>query len=328
MREEHTAYEESLRQIREVSYVTWVGFWVNVVISALKIVTGFLGNSRAVVADGVHSLSDLITDFAVLVGVRFWVAPADEAHPYGHQRLESFVTFIIGVVLGAAGLGIGYDALMRMGEPRASGAVGSVAALGAALFSIFSKEWLYHWTLKKGRAIRSPAVEANAWHHRSDAISSIPTAVAVALAMWLPSLAVVDLVAAILVAGFIVKAAWDICKPAVETLLDKGADARTCGRIVAFALTVEGIQGIHSLRTRYLGSSLSIDMHAAVNGNLTVREGNELAHSLEDAFYTPAAEQAIGIAVHDALVHIDPADAEPEPSFYSGTAPQGNGSTQ
>ncbi len=289
----------------EISRVTWVGFWVNVVLSVVKIGAGFLGNSRAVLADGVHTLSDLITDIAVLVGVRFWIHPPDEAHPYGHKRLESLVALTIGVLLAVAGVGIAIDAVDRMGE-QGDAKVGSLLALFAALFSIVSKEALYRWTAAKAREIKSEAVRANAWDHRSDAISSIPIALAVAVALWFPAFAVVDLIGALVVSVFILHAAWKICQPAANVLLDKGADAEVRERILRVAAKVPGVKGAHDLRTRYLGQGLQVDLHVSVDGSLTVAEGNVIAHALEDTLYSEEAAEAIGVEICDVLVHIDP----------------------
>lgn len=289
----------------EIRRVTWVGFWVNLVLSAIKIGAGFLGNSRAVVADGVHSLSDLVTDVAVLVGVRFWMAPPDAQHPHGYKRLESLISFVIGVVLGVAGVGIAYDAISRIGH-QGDEQVGSLLALFAALLSVVSKEILYRWTIRKGRELKSDAVEANAWDHRSDAISSLPIVVAVAVAMWFPALAVVDLLGALLVSGFILHAAWKICIPAVHVLVDGGTDENICAKITEQARRVEGVKGVHKLRTRFLGQGLQVDMHVAVDPDMTVRESHTIAHAVENVLYTPEATAYLGVEIFDVLVHIDP----------------------
>ena len=291
--------------VAAVSRVTWIGFWVNAFLSAFKIVAGILGNSRAVVADGVHSLSDLITDIALLVGVHFWVAPPDEAHPYGHKRLESLVALLIGVVLAVAGMGIAVDAIQRIDEPIEE-RVGGLLALSAAISSVIIKEALYRWTLKKGRELKSSAVEANAWDHRSDALSSIPIVLTVAVASWFPALAVVDLVGAVVVACFIEYAAWNICKPAINTLLDKGADAALHERITEYVLTVPGVKDVHALRSRYLGQDLVLDVHICVDARLTVAEGDVIAHALGDALYSEKAEQELGVEISDVVIHLDP----------------------
>ena len=294
-----------LERAGEIGRVTWVGFWINVVLSIIKISAGFLGNSRAVVADGVHSLSDLITDIAVIVGVRFWVAPPDENHPYGHKRLESLVSLAIGIILAVAGVGIAVDAISRVGD-QGDEQIGSVLALGAALLSVVVKEILYRWTIKKGQMLKSDAVIANAWDHRSDAISSIPIAIAVAISMWFPDWAIVDLVGAMIVALFILHASWKICLPAANVLLDIAAEPHIRKKIIDFVEQIHGVRGVHALRTRYLGQGLQLDLHVNVDADLTVREGNDIAHCLEEALYSPEASENIGVEISDVLVHIDP----------------------
>ena len=303
--------ERDRQRTHEILYVTWVGFWLNLILSVCKIVAGILGNSRAVVADGVHSLSDLVTDIVLLICVHFWMAPPDRSHPYGHRRLESLVSFGIGVVLGLVGIGIAWDAVSRIGQQEGE-RVGSLLALSAVLATIISKEILYRWTAKKGRELKSEALEANAWHHRSDALSSIPVSMAVAVAMWFPAWAVVDLVGAIVVAGFILYAAWKICLSASRVLIDGGSDNKVQTRIAEYAVRTPGVVSVHRLRTRFVGQGLQVDMHACVDAELTVGQGNAIAHALEDALCTAEAAGYIEIEIFDVLVHIDPWRPEEE----------------
>ena len=297
--------ERDLVRGREISRVTWVGLWVNLFLTAFKIGAGFMGNSRAVVADGVHSLSDLLTDIVVIIAVRFWVAPPDEHHQYGHKRLESLIALSIGALLAAAGVGIILDAVGRMGN-QGEERVGSLLALLAAFSSVVVKETLYRWTIKKGIELKSDAVVAKAWDHRSDAISSAPIVVAVAVAMWVPSLAVVDLLGAILVAVFILHAAWGICLSSARVLMDSGAGEEIHARIAEYCGRIEGVRGVHDLRTRYLGQGLHVDMHVDVVADITVSEGNDIAHKVDDALYTAEAAAYIGVEIFNVLVHIDP----------------------
>jgi cation diffusion facilitator family transporter len=304
MNRKDSAAERDRLRSHEILYVAWVGFWLNLALSAFKITAGILGNSRAVVADGVHTLSDLITDIALLVCVRFWMAPPDHSHPYGHKRLESLVSFAISVLLVIVAIGIAWEALGRIG--RQEDTVGSVLALFAALSSVVCKELLYHWTAKKGRVLKSDALAANAWHHRSDALSSIPVCIAVAVAMWFPAWAVVDLIGAIVVAVFILYAACKICLSAVRVLMDGGTDAAMLEKISEYAKRTPGVKGVHDLRTRFVGQGLQIDLHACIDADITVGQGNEIAHALEDSLYTADAAAYIGVEIFDVLVHIDP----------------------
>lgn len=294
-----------LERGREVLRITWIGIWVNLALGVLKISAGLFGNSRAVLADGIHSLTDLISDFAIIIGVRYWTNPPDARHPYGHKKVESLVSFFIGSLLAAAGIGIIVDALIRMGQAHEA-RLGGLLALSAAVLSIISKEALYRWTLAKGRFLKSEAVMANAWDHRSDAFSSIPTAVAVAVAFWFPALAVVDLFGAVVVALFILHTAWKICYRAVYVLVDGGPDEEVIELIREYSLRVPGVKDVHELRTRYIGQGLQVDMHVSIDASLSVREGDVIAHRLEDALQGSEAAKQIGAEIFDVLVHIDP----------------------
>ena len=282
---------------KTVTHTTWVGLWVNVALSVLKIVAGMLGNSRAVVADGFHSLTDLISDFAVLVGVRIWTKPADSGHPYGHQRFETLVTLFIGLLMLLTGLGIGWDAITAWteGKTHQAGPIALIAAIG----SMVIKECLFRWTLQKGKQANSSALIANAWHHRSDALSSLPAAIAVTGSMFLPQLVWLDLAGALVIALFILFSAFKICSPALGSLVDAGASEDITQRIYQLAVTVEGVKGIHRLRTRYHGG-LFVDMHLNVDGSLTVNEGHDIALAVEALLLKE------GPHIHEVLIHVDP----------------------
>ncbi|UZP67945.1 cation diffusion facilitator family transporter [Desulfovibrio mangrovi] len=290
--------EKTKAHISAVCRVTWVGLFVNVVLSAIKVTAGIAGNSRAVLADGIHSISDMVTDVALLVGVHFWSAPADENHPYGHGRLETLVTVCIGLLLAAAGIGIGWDAIsgFRTGEIHHSKPV----AFWASFVSIVANELLYQWTVREGRRLNSSAVIANAWHHRSDALSSIPAALAVGVAMLLPEWAFVDLVGAIVVAVFILHAAWSICYPALEMLIDRTAPTEVMDRLNELACSVPGVLSVHRLRSRYQGAGLLVDMHIGVDGGISVKEGHDIADAVERLLLTEELDVA------EVLVHVDP----------------------
>jgi cation diffusion facilitator family transporter len=252
----------------QVRLAGWVGVAGNLALATFKLVAGIAGHSHAVVADAVHSLSDLVTDFAVIVGVQAWSKPADENHPHGHQRIETLVTVAIGVVLALVALGIGWNAIAtaRTGlEPAPS-----LIALVAALVSIVVKEALYRWTAMVGRRVRSPALVANAWHHRSDALSSVPAGAAVAVSMVDPRLAVVDRIGAVAVCLFILWAAWRISAPALAQLIDTAAPAEERELLERLALSVEGVRDAHAIRTRYVGSALAVDLHVVVDAALSV----------------------------------------------------------
>ena len=285
-------------QIKAVSKVTWVGLVINVLLAFMKIVAGILGNSRAVTADGVHSLSDLVTDVSLIVGVRMWTAPPDDSHPYGHQRYETLITAGIGILLAVVGIGIVVDAAVAYSEQHIRHA--KMIALWAALGSIVTKEILYRWTLFYGRLHKAPSVVANAWHHRSDALSSIPAAASVLVGLIVPEWHWVDLVGSIIVAFFIIHAAWEVTVPAINELVDRGAPIEVANGLRALALGVDGVKDVHKIRTRYQGVALFVDLHIAVDGNMTVQEGHAIADAVEKTLESSKFDVA------DALVHVDP----------------------
>jgi cation diffusion facilitator family transporter len=286
-----------ISRISQVRLVGWVGLAVNLILAAAKLAAGLLGHSQAVVADAVHSLSDTVTDVALILGVRYWSAPADERHPHGHARFETLVTVFIGLMVAAAAVGIGWDAVASFGRPSQPP---SVIALVAALLSIGAKEALYHWTMKQSRETGSAALTANAWHHRTDALSSIPVAVAVSVAMVDHRLAVVDRIGALVVAIFILHASFRILRPALEQLVDAGAPRDHRLELERLASEVEGVRAAHALRTRYVGSELAVDVHVEVDAAISVADGFAIARRVKTALLER------GPNVADVVVQIEP----------------------
>ena len=276
----------------------WVGLLCNLLLASAKAVAGIVGHSQAVLADALHSLSDTATDVAVILGVRYWSAPADENHPHGHGRIETLVTVVIGLAIGSVAIGIGINAIRGLREETFVAPSG--VALVAALISIVVKEGLYRWTASVGQAVNSPALAANAWHHRSDAISSVPAVIAVAVSMVSPEWAVVDKVGAVVVCLLILQAAWRILRPALDQLIDAGAPAKVRGRIEDLALEVDGVEAAHAVRTRYGGSSLAVDLHVEVDGGLSVAEGHGIAVAVRSKLVSE------GPNVADAVVQVEP----------------------
>lgn len=276
----------------------WVGLLCNLALAAGKAAAGIAGNSQAVLADALHSLTDSVTDVAVILGVKYWTAPADEDHPHGHGRIETLITVAIGLVVGAVAVGVGAHAIRGLRSEVLI--VPSGVALGVSLASIAIKEVLYRWTARVGREVKSPALVANAWHHRSDAISSIPAAVAVGVALIDPEWVVVDRVGAVVVCLLILQASWRILRPALDQLVDTGAPAAARKRIEELALEVDGVEDAHAVRTRYVGSELAVDLHVEVDGGLSVGEG----HSIAVAVRRKLLED--GPDVTDAVVQIEP----------------------
>ncbi|MCP5102396.1 MAG: cation transporter [bacterium] len=286
------------RHAVEVRRITWIGLAVNLALSALKFVVGYLGASQAVIADAVHSLSDTATDFAVIFGVKFWSAPPDENHPYGHRRIEAMVTIAIGLSLTAVAAGIVFKALTSMRGAHI-GQTGWVAILGP-LLSIFFKEILFRWTIRTGMRVKSSALIANAWHHRSDAMSSIPALAAVAAAAIKPEWAFVDHVGALIVAIFILKVSWDIIRPSLVELTDGGASAGDRESIRKIAAGVNGVKEVHAVRTRKIGPGLYVDLHILVDPEMSVRVGHDISEEVRRELVEKGPD------VLDVVPHLEP----------------------
>ncbi len=284
--------------IRELRRVTWIGLTGNVLLSAFKIVAGLLGHSQAVFADGIHSLSDTSTDVALLIGVRYWVAPPDSHHPHGHSRIETVVTAIVGITLVLVALGIGYNSLVTMKEQHTQ-APGPIALI-AALTSILIKELLYRWNILVGKRLKSPALIANAWHHRSDGLSSVPVAIAVGAATWFPGWYFLDHIGACLVSAFILAAAWKILRPAFVQLTDGGASPAEIRLIENICRSTDGVLHTHKCRTRRLGNGLQVDIHIQVKPSITVREGHAISSVVKQELL------GRGPDVVDVITHLEP----------------------
>jgi cation diffusion facilitator family transporter len=286
-------------QTEEVRRVTWVGLVVNLCLAGCKFAGGFWGGSQAVIADAVHSLSDMSTDMAILLGVRYWTKPADLDHPHGHRRLETMVTLSIGLLLGVVATGLLWNALSTLSTEHETAP--RWVAFWAALLSILCKEVLYRWTLRVGRSIKSMPVVANAWHHRSDAFSSIPVAVAVAVAAVDPRWGFLDHVAAVAVSLFIYQASFRIIRPAFHKLIDAGASEKELQDICNIARATAGVEHVHGVRTRYVScSNLAVDLHIEVAGDMSVRKGHDISEEVKRRILNQGPD------VIDVVVHLEP----------------------
>lgn len=285
---------------REIYRVTLIGSAVNAVLIVLKFIAGIVGKSSAMIADAVHSLSDFITDVIVLVFVKIAGKPRDKGHDYGHGKFETFATMIIGLLLSLAGVGLlanGIDLVIKSCNGHTLERP-TMLALVIAVVSILSKEWLYRFTAAKGREVNSQAVVANAWHHRSDAISSAGTLVGVAGAMFLgDSWRILDPVAAIVVSLFIIKSGYDIMKPSVNELLESSLPEAQETEIRQLVLGVPGIISVHNLRTRRIGNGIAVDMHAKMDGSISLTEAHSRASAAEKAIRERFGTNAI-INIH------------------------------
>jgi cation diffusion facilitator family transporter len=283
------------------SRVTFVGAWVNVFLTLIKISIGIIGQSTALIADGIHSFSDLASDVLVLIAIKLGSREADYEHPYGHKRFETLATVILGLGLVLIAGGIAWDGSQRLLHPEAL-LIPNIDTLGIAAISILANEWLYHYTKRIGIMTRSKLLLANAWHHRSDAISSV--IVLLGIGAVLLGYPFADTVAAILVALMVGKIGLQLVLESIKELVDTSLSEELVQEIRREIKTTQGVQGIHLLRTRQMGEDAYIDAHIVVDAKISVSEGHvigdrvreNLTHKFDD--------------IVDVLVHIDPEDDE------------------
>ena len=286
--------------VREIYKVTLIGSAVNAILIVLKFIAGFVGKSSAMVADAVHSLSDFISDVIVLIFVKIAGKPKDKTHDYGHGKFETLATMIIGILLIIAGFGLlinGVNTVIRSlhGELLERP---TMLALIVAVVSIASKEWLYRYTVSNGKKLNSKAVIANAWHHRSDAVSSLGTLIGISGAMFFgDKWRILDPIAAIVVSVLIVKSGYDIVKPCISELLEASLPEDKENEIENLVTNVPGIEFIHNLRTRRIGNGIAVDLHAKMDGNLTLWEAHEKATAAEKAIRKVFGDNSI-INIH------------------------------
>lgn len=284
---------------RAMRQVTLVGAVTNTLLSLAQIVGGWLSQSQALIADGVHTLSDLFSDFLVLFAARQANAEADARHPYGHGRIETLATVGVGLVLAAVALGIVLDAGRRLLSPDDLLAPTPVA-LALAVLAIVSKEILYHYTMRTARRVRSRLLEANAWHHRSDVVSSL--VVLVGVGATLVGLPFMDAVAAVLVALLIGHMGLRMIWTSAHELIDTGVEPEEQQRMLEAVRSLDGVRGAHGLRTRRMGGVLLADVHVLVAPRISVSEGHRISESVCRALR--GIERELG----DVLVHVDPED--------------------
>ena len=269
---------------QEIYKVTLVGGVVNVVLLLFKFVAGIVGHSAAMVADAVHSLSDFVTDVIVLVFVHISSKPKDKSHDYGHGKYETLAMTLIGVALLIVAIGIIYHGAMKIvawlnGEQlEAPGTL----ALWAALLSVLLKEGVYQYSMVKARQLNSQVVEANAWHHRSDALSSVGTAIGIGGAIFLGQRwTVLDPIASLVVGAFIVKVAVDLLHRGIDDLMEHSLPEDVEEEILRIVGELKGVVDPHDLRTRKIGNHYAIELHILMDGDITLREAHNKASEVE-----------------------------------------------
>lgn len=278
---------------------TMVSVWVNVILSLLQIVVGFFAKSQALIADGIHSLSDLLSDFVVLIANHHSQKEADDDHPYGHQRFETAASLFLGLILLSVGAGMLWASVDKIMDPESIPDVAPVA-LGIAILTLVVKEGLFRYMLSAAKRVKSSMLVANAWHARSDAASSL--VVAIGILGHLLGYKILDPIAALIVGLMIARMGWQFGSEAFNDLMDRGVDEQELQEIIRTLNTTPGVLGVHDVRTRKMGDMVMVDAHIEVDRTLTVEQGHDIA---------VAARQALmhRHRVLDLMAHVDPVDA-------------------
>lgn len=292
-----------MQREKEIYRVTLWGSVANLGLVVFKFIAGFFGHSAAMMADAVHSLSDFLTDIVVLVFVRISSMPQDSTHDYGHGKYETIASFIIALALGAAAIGI----IVSGAKAFASWLNGAdleaprTIALWAALLSIAVKEALYQWTIRKGKQVESQALIANAWHHRSDALSSIGAAIGIGGALLLGNRwTVLDPLASIIVGAMLIKTVVDLLKGSMDDLTECSLPEETEQEIITIVHSVPDVEDPHNLRTRRIGNRIAIEMHVRMAGHTTLDEAHQRASLIEQRL-----RERFGTQTH-ITIHMEP----------------------
>ena len=284
---------------RDARKVTVVGAVINLLLAIVKVVFGYIGQSNALVADGVHSFSDLLTDMMVLFAAKHGAKRADSAHPYGYERIETVATVAVGALLIVVAVSIILAAGSRIVNVEVMLHPGMLA-LSVAFVSIVAKEGIYHYTVRVANRIRSNLLRANAWHHRSDSISTLVVIIGIVGTM--AGVYYLDTIAAIIVAVMIGKMGWDLGWQSIRELTDAALDKEKVEEIRRIILSVSGVRDLHMLRTRSTGANAFVDVHILVDPKLSISEGHQISENVEIKLTNSIEE------VGDVTVHIDPED--------------------
>lgn len=278
--------------------VSAVSIAVNLALTLAKLIAGIAGNSSAMVSDAVHSASDVFASLIVIAGVRFAGKKADLDHPYGHDRMECIAAIILAIILAAVGCGIGLTGVRKIGNTGAL-AVPGLLPLIAAIISIAVKEWMFWYTRAAAKKAHSSALMAEAWHHRSDALSSVGSFAGILFARL--GYPVMDAVAGVVISLCILKAAYDIFKDGLDKMVDHSCDAQTEAQIRQAALSIHGVFGIDELKTRLFGDKMYVDLEISVDGNLRLTQAHAIAEQVHDN-----VEAAFPLCKH-CMIHVNPA---------------------
>ena len=280
-------------------YVSRVSIAINLVLSAFKLFAGVAAHSGAMISDGIHTASDVLSTLIVMAGVAMADRQSDKEHPYGHERMECVAAVLLAAVLFATGAGVGMEAVKTVVVRRAGGlAVPGGLALIAAVVSIVVKEWMYWYTRAAAKKINSGSLMADAWHHRSDALSSVGSFVGILGARL--GLPVLDPIASVVICIFIIKAAYDIFADAISKMVDKSCDDETIEKMKTVILSIDGVKEIDELRTRLFGNKIYVDIEIGADGDLTLRD----SHSIAEDVHLKIEEEFPGCK--HCMVHVNP----------------------
>lgn len=290
--------DEFQRVANKVSFVTIIG---NILLSVMKLIVGFIAHSNAMISDAIHSASDVFSTFVVIIGIKLASKKADKEHPYGHERLECVAAIVLSMVLFITGFGIGAAALKNITSGDYNNiVVPGILALVAAIVSIVSKEAMYWYTRYNAKRIDSSALMADAWHHRSDAFSSIGALIGIAGARL--GFPIMDSIASLIIFVFIIKAAYDIFKDAIDKMVDHACDDDTVNHIRECVMKHEDVLGIDMLQTRIFGNKIYVDLEISTDGSYTLSKAHTIAESVHDDI-----EKSFPKVKH-IMVHVNPAD--------------------
>lgn len=292
------AEDEFQRVANKVSFVTIIG---NILLSVMKLIAGFIAHSNAMISDAIHSASDVFSTFVVIIGIKLASKKADKEHPYGHERLECVAAIVLSMVLFITGFGIGAAALKNITSGDYNNiVVPGVLALVAAIVSIVSKEAMYWYTRYNAKKIDSSALMADAWHHRSDAFSSIGALIGIAGARL--GFPIMDSIASLIIFVFIIKAAYDIFKDAIDKMVDHACDDATVSQIWECVMKHDDVLGIDMLQTRIFGNKIYVDLEIETDGSYTLSKAHTIAETVHDDI-----EKSFPKVKH-IMVHVNPAD--------------------
>lgn len=299
-KETGTTQVEESEFTRVANRVAFVTIFENVLLALGKLIAGLIGHSSAMISDAVHSASDVFSTIVVLIGVKLSSKESDKEHPYGHERLECVAAIVLAVVLLLTGLGIGYDAIKNiLGGNYKELTAPTVLALVAAIISIVAKEAMYWYTRYYAKRIDSSALMADAWHHRSDALSSVGALIGIGGAML--GYPVMDSIASLVIFFFIAKAAYDIFKDAIDKMVDHACDEETEKAIYDAVLEQEEVLGIDMLQTRIFGNKIYVDLEIQLDENYTLKKAHDIAEEVHEHIEKNFPK------VKHIMVHVNPA---------------------